>query len=303
MTIRPPAPATLITAAPALFVLLWSTGFIGMRLGSPFAEPFTFMLMRMIVVVTLFGIAAKILKAPWPAGRAEAGHIAAAGLLTHATYLCGVLFAISLKLPVGYIALIAGMQPVFTSLFAHFLLGEELSGVQWAGMALGLGGVVIVVASKNTAATVSPAALGCAAIGLFGITAGTLYQKRFCSHMDICTGGIIQYAATGLVLAVLAPTFETMQVQWTGQFIFALAWLSIMLSMGAITLLYLMIRRGAASKVASLFFLTPSVTALLAWLLFGEMLTPWAIAGMVVTAAGVALVMRARSAPPVPAPD
>jgi len=288
------APAGLIAAAPALFVVLWSTGFIGMRLGSPFAEPFTFMLARMIVVVVLFLIAARLLRSPWPANLASVGHIAVAGLLVHATYLCGVLIAIEHGLPTGYVALIAGMQPIFTSLFAHFLLGEELDGVQWFGMALGLTGVIMVVASKNPAVSVSPLALIAAAVGLFGMTAGTLYQKRFCSHMDICTGGIIQFSATGLLLAVLAPVFETMHIAWTWQFVFALSWLSVMLSVGAISLLYLMIRRGAASKVASLFFLTPSVTALMAWPLFGETLTMVALGGMAVTAAGVALVMRRR---------
>jgi drug/metabolite transporter (DMT)-like permease len=292
MNPRTPIASQLIAAAPALFVLLWSTGFIGMRLGAPHAEPFTFMLARMVVVVSIFAVVAIAMRAPWPGSLALTGHIAVAGLLVHATYLCGVLFAIKLKLPLGFVALIAGLQPVLTALLAHFLLGERLNSRQWSGMALGLIGVVMVIASKYSLDNVNLPALASAGVGLLGITCGTLYQKRFCAHMDLRTGGIIQYGATGLLLAVLAPAFETMTIDWTGEFVFALLWLSVVLSIGAISLLYVMIRRGAASKVASLFFLTPSMTALMAWPLFGETLAPLAFAGLLVTAAGVALVMR-----------
>lgn len=282
-----------IAATPALFVVLWSTGFIGMRLGIPFAEPFTFMLLRMLVVVGLLGVIALATRAPWPRSAHEAGHIAVAGLLVHATYLCGVLYAIHLQLPLGFVALIAGLQPVLTAVFANLFLGERLNARQWGGMALGMAGVAMVVASKYSLGTLNVPALISAAIALCGITFGTLYQKRFCAHMDLRTGGLIQYSATGLVLLALSLSLETREVRWTGQFVFALGWLAIVLSIGAIGLLYLMIRRGAASRVASLFFLTPSVTAVMAWLLFGEALAPLAVAGLLVTAAGVALVMRA----------
>ncbi len=277
---------------PALFVLLWSTGFLGMRLGAPFAEPFTFMLWRMGLVVSILAVAAVAVRAPWPSSAREAGHIAVAGLLTHATYLCGVLIAIKQGLPLGYVALIAGLQPVVTALIATGFLGERLRPVQWAGLALGCGGVLLVVAGKTGHAAVNPTAIASATVALLGITTGTLYQKRFCARMNLVTGGIVQFSATGAVLAVLAFTLETRVVQWTVEFTFALFWLAIVLSLGAITLLNLMIRRGAASQVASLFFLTPSVTAVLAWVLFGESMPAMAIAGMAVTAFGVALVMR-----------
>lgn len=294
----PPSTSRVSTAfvalTPALFVVLWSTGFIGMRLGIPFAEPFTFMLLRMMLVVTLLGAIALATRAPWPASWREAGHIATAGLMTHAAYLCGVLFAIERKLPLGYVALIAGLQPVLTAVFANLFLHERLSPRQWAGLALGLAGVILVVLSKYQAGNVNPDALAFAGVALLGITFGTLYQKRFCSHMDLRTGGVIQFTATGLVLLPLAFALETRHVQWTGQFIFALFWLAVVLSIGAISLLYLMIRRGAASKVASLFFLTPSVTAVMAYLLFDEALNWLAIAGLLVTAAGVALVTRSQ---------
>ncbi|MBL8512413.1 MAG: DMT family transporter [Betaproteobacteria bacterium] len=285
-------PLAVLSLMPVVFVLLWSTGFLGMRLGAPYAEPFTFMLWRMGLVVALLFAAAMVLRAPWPASRGEAGHIALAGLLTHATYLCGVLIAIQKGLPLGYVALIAGLQPVLTALIATGFLGERLRALQWAGLALGCAGVLLVVAGKTGHAAVNAAAILSATAGLLGITFGTLYQKKFCAGMHLVTGGIVQFTATGLVLAVLAFAFETRTVHWTGEFVFALFWLAIVLSLGAITLLNLIIRRGAASQVASLFFLTPSVTAVLAWLLFDEAMPVLAIAGMAVTAIGVALVTR-----------
>ncbi len=286
------SPSTFVNWTPALFVMLWSTGFIGMRLGAPFAEPFTFMMWRMAIVVSILGLLVIATRAPWPASLAEAGHIAVAGLLVHATYLCGVLYAINLNLPLGFVALLTGLQPILTAVFASLFLHEKLNPRQWLGMALGLAGVVLVVVSKFTLANANATALGAAGIALLGITFGTLYQKRHCSHMDLRTGGVIQFSATGLVMLLLAFTVETRIVQWSGQFVFALFWLAVVLSIGAISLLYLMIRRGAASKVASLFFLTPSVTAIMAFLLFDESLTWLAMAGLLVTAAGVALVMR-----------
>ena len=304
MSLPPAAPAApkapalqsaFLTLTPGLFVVLWSTGFIGMKIGAPFAEPFTFMAYRMLLVMSILLIIIAVTRAPWPRSAAAIGHIAVAGLLVHATYLCGVLFAIQMQLPLGFVALIAGLQPILTAVFANIFLHEKLNARQWLGMALGLTGVVMVVLSKYSLATFDYAALGAAAIGLFGITFGTLYQKRFCANMDLRTGGIIQYAATALLLWTLAFTTETRVVDWTGQFIFALFWLAIVLSIGAIGLLYLLIRRGAASKVASLFFLTPSVTAVMAYLLFGEALRWPAIAGLLVTAAGVALVMRSEN--------
>ena len=286
-----------LSAAPALFVLMWSTGFIGSHYGIPFAEPFTLTVLRMMVVVGILTAIAIATRAPWPRRAADVGHIAVAGLLVHATYLSGVLYAITLQLPLGFVAMIAGLQPVVTAVFAHLLLNERLNWRQWLGMALGLSGVALVIVSKYGLGHSNWAGLGAAAVALSGITAGTLYQKRFCAHMDLRTGGVIQYAATGIVLAVLAMLFETRAVQWTGQFIFALLWLSIVLSIGAIGLLYVLIRQGAASKVASLFFLTPSVTALMAFALFGESLSWLAIAGLALTAAGVALVMRVTGEP------
>jgi len=281
-----------ITFAPATFVILWSTGFIGMRLGAPHAEPFTFMALRMAIVVAILLVAAWVFRAPWPTNRTTIMHAVIAGLLVHATYLSGVLYAISMQLPLGFIALIAGLQPILSALISRLVLGERLSNIQWLGMLLGLVGVMLVVASKFTAGEVQASALVAAVVALLGITLGTLYQKRYCTAMDLRTGGVIQFSATGVVLFVFALLFESRVVDWTPQFGFALGWLAIVLSLGAISLLYVMIRHDATSKVASLFFLTPSVTAVMAYLLFGESLASLAVAGLLVSAIGVAMVTR-----------
>ena len=275
-----------------MFVLLWSTGFIGSQYGMPYAEPFTFTAIRMAVVVAILLLVSVGTQAPWPRDWKTAGHFAVAGLLVHATYLSGVLYAITLALPLGYVALIAGLQPVLTAFAARWLLDEKLRASQWLGMALGLAGVLLVIIGNSAGGELRVAALAAAAIALLGITSGTLYQKRFCQNMDLRTGGVIQFAATGVVVTVLALGFETRAVVWVPQFVFAIFWLAVVLSLGAISLLYLMIRAGAATRVASLFFLTPSVTALMAYLLFQQSLTWMDIGALLVSACGVALVTR-----------
>ncbi len=279
-------------AAPALFVVLWSTGFIGGKLGLPHAEPLTFLLWRMsLVAVVLLAIAAWQ-KAPWPTSWRLVGHIAVAGLLVHGVYLAGVFEALKHGLPAGTVALIVGLQPLLTALVAGPLLGERLTRGQWLGFVFGLAGVTAVVWEKLSLNIGDPMGIGLSLFALLGISIGTLYQKRYCTEMDLRTGTAIQYGATGTVLAMVAPFLETMRIDWTGEFIFALGWLCLVLSVGAIFLLFALIRRGAASRVASLFYLVPPVTALMAWALFGEKLGPTALAGMGLTAAGVALVLR-----------
>lgn len=279
-------------AAPALFVVLWSTGFIGGKLGLPHAEPLTFLLWRMALVATVLLVIAAWQKAPWPRSWRLVGHIAVAGLLVHGVYLTGVFGALKQGLPAGTVALIVGLQPLLTALAAGPLLGERVSGRQWLGLALGLAGVTAVVWEKLSLNIGGPLGIGLSVFALLGISIGTLYQKRYCTEMDLRSGTAIQYGATGTVLAIVTPFLETMRVDWTGDFIFALAWLCLVLSVGAIFLLFALIRRGAASRVASLFYLVPPVTALMASALFGEKLGPTALAGMALTAAGVALVLR-----------
>ena len=286
-----PPPAWL-RWAPALFVFLWSTGFIGSRLGAPFAEPLTFLSWRYVVAVTLMLAAALLTRAAWPSSPIAAGHAAVAGLLVHGAYLSGVFCAVARGMPLATVSLIVGMQPVLTAMAAGPLLGERLTGRQWTGIALGFGGVVLVVSGKWSGVSVDPAAYAWIVFALAGITAGTLYQKRFCGAVPLLTGGVIQYSAAGIVTVAAAWATETMAVQWTPRFVFALGWLVLVLSTGAIGLLYTMIRHGEASRVASLFFLTPPVTAVMAFVLFGESLPAIALGGLLVSAAGVALVTR-----------
>jgi drug/metabolite transporter (DMT)-like permease len=284
--------AMLLSVAPALFVLLWSTGFIGAKLGLPHAPPLAFLSVRYLAVATLLTLVAFATRAAWPAGRREWGHLAVAGLLVQATYLGGVFVAISLGLSAGVTALIVGMQPVLTAIVAGRLLGEHLDRRQWLGVAVGFGGVVLVVSSKLGHGTLSTGGLLCAVVALVGITAGTLYQKRFVPRVDLRTGGAIQFAASLLVTFPLALLLETRPIVWTGEFLFALAWLVIVLSLGAMFLLFTMLRYGAASRVASLMYLTPGVTAVFAFLLFDERLPVSALIGLCVTAVGVYLVIR-----------
>lgn len=279
-----------LTATPVLFVVLWSTGFIGAKLGLPYAEPFTFLGIRMVIATGLLGAFALATRAPWPRSWRKVGHIAVAGLLVHALYLGGVFTAIQAGLAAGVAALIVGVQPLLTAVIAGWFLKEQVTARQWLGLVLGLLGIVLVVSSKLTEGTTTLFGIGCALLALLAITLGTLYQKRFCAHMDLRSGGAIQYAVTTIAMLAMAFTFESMQVTWTGEFIFALSWLVLVLSVGAVGLLYTLIRQGAAARVASLFYLTPPLTAVLGYLLFGEALGMIALAGMVLALIGVVLV-------------
>jgi drug/metabolite transporter (DMT)-like permease len=277
-----------VYVAPALFVLLWASGFIGAKFGLPYAEPMTFLTVRMTAVVFLLGLIVLVTRPLWPSPRG-ALHSAVTGLLVHGCYLGGVFVAIDHKLPAGLAALVVSLQPVLTATLANRFFGEQVILRQWLGLALGLIGVYLVVLGRTEGAA-PPLAWAAAAVALVGMTVGTLYQKSFGGGIDWRTGFIIQYAAAGVLFALGAVLFETMQVSWSGEFLFAVVWLVLVLSFGAIWLLYFLIRHQAATRVISLFYLTPPFTALMAWLLFGERLDALALLGMAVCAAGVALV-------------
>lgn len=292
MTVPRPSASLLDVGIPALFVVLWSTGFIGARLGLPHAGPLTFLALRYGLAAGLLALVALATRAPWPRRPAEVGHYAAAGLLVHGVYLGGVFVGISLGVEAGVSALIVGLQPLLTAALAGVFLGERTAPRQWAGLGLGLLGVALVLGRKlGQGPGDALGGLACVA-ALFGITAGTLYQKRFCAGMDLRTGSVVQFTAAGLATALPALLFEGNRVAWGAEFAFALLWLVLVLSLGAVSLLYVLIRRGAAAQVASLFFLVPPCTALIAWPLFGETLGPEALVGMALTAAGVALASR-----------
>ena len=274
---------------PGLFVLLWSTGFIGARLGMPHAEPMTFLALRFALTVACLLVVTLVSRAPWPRRAAEWGHLAVAGLLIQGIYLGGVFVAIRLGLEAGLSALIVSLQPLLVAVAAPFVLAERVSIRRWLGLGLGLLGVVLVLSGKLGHGGGPWAIVACLA-GLAAITAGTLYQKQYCQGQDLRSGNLVQFAAAAVACWIAALLFETRQIEWTPDLVFALAWLVIVLSLGAIPLFYLLLRRGDASRVSGLFFLVPPTTALIAWALFGEQLGPVELTGMAITIAGVALV-------------
>lgn len=276
-------------AVPALFVLLWSTGFIGARLGLPHAEPLTFLSLRFAAVLALMVPLALAARATWPATPRDARHIATAGILIQGGYLGGVFCAVHAGMSAGVAALIVGMQPLLTAAAAGRMLGEHVALRQWAGLALGLAGIALVVQEKMSLQGMSATSLAAVLTALASITLGTLYQKRHCPSFDLRTGSVIQFAAALAVTLPLAVAFETREVHWTAEFAFALGWLVLVLSVGATAMLFRLIARGAATRVSSLFYLTPPVTAVMAWLMFDDALGVTALAGMAVAVAGVAL--------------
>ena len=275
------------------FVALWSTGFVGAKFGLPWAGPFDFLALRFVIVSLLMLAIALVFRAPWPAARRDWLHIAVAGLLLHGCYLGGVFAGIDAGIPAGITALIVGTQPVVTAFVVGPVLRERVRPMQWIGFGLGFVGLLLVLWERlRLPDGESFAILALPLFALLAITAGTVYQKRFCPTLDLRSGTAIQYTVTALALLPLAVWVDHEPMHWTPQFVFSLAWMTIVLSLGAVTLLYLLIRRGAASRVASLFFLVPPTAAGYAWLAFGETLGTAALLGMVVIAAGVALVNR-----------
>ncbi|MDZ7919821.1 DMT family transporter [Rhodoferax sp.] len=287
--------STLTSLTPVLFVALWSTGFIGAKFGLPDAEPLTFLSLRYAIVLVLMGALAWAMRAPWPRTVREWLHIGVSGLLVHAVYLGGVFMAIGKGLPAGVAALVVGLQPVLTALGAGAWLGERVRPTQWLGLVLGFVGVGLVVAHKVGAGASGGTLLDMllpVVVALLAITAGTLYQKRYCQSFDLRTGSVIQFLPSLLATLLVASLTETLKIHWTGSFVFALAWLVLVLSLGAVSLLNVLIRSGSAVNVASLFYLVPPCTALVAWALFGETLTGLALLGMGVTVFGVWLARK-----------
>ncbi|MDV7339677.1 DMT family transporter [Terasakiella sp. A23] len=283
---------------PVIFVFLWSTGFIGAKFGLPYAEPYTFLFIRMVLTSLILLAVLLLLRKSWPSTWRLSSHVAFSGLLIHVGYLGGVFTAIAMGMPAGLVALIAGLQPLLTAFAAQPILGEKVKSLQWAGLVLGLIGVVLVLSEKLDLQSgdlfegFGLAAVVCSIFAVLSITASSLYQKKYCTDMPLMSGTFIQYAAAAIAYGVLAFSFDTMVVNWTGEFIFALFWLIFVPSFGAISLLMWMIKQGAASKVASMFYLVPPVTALEAFFLFGEALGLIAVAGMVIASIGVWLAVK-----------
>jgi drug/metabolite transporter (DMT)-like permease len=285
-----------IVTAPALFVLLWSTGFIGARYGMPYIEPLTFLAVRMVFAVVIMAAIALAGGARWPYAN-EVGHSLVAGSLVHGLYLGGVFTAISQGVPAGISALIPGLQPIVTSTLANRFMGEKVTRLQWIGLALGLVGVLLVLHDRSIVLAGSVLGWVASILSLIGITLGTLYQKRYCGGIDWRAGNLIQYIGAGVLFTLGAFAFETREIHWTGELIFAMAWLVLVGSIAAVGLMYWLIRRSTATGFASLFYLVPVVTAFFAYNLFGERLDSISILGMVVCAGGVALVNRGVARP------
>ena len=278
-------------AAPILFVLLWSTGFVGAKFGLPYIEPLTFLGVRMIFVVLILGVVALIVRARWPTPH-EFGHSMAAGSMVHGLYLGGVFIAISQGVPAGISALIPGLQPIITSTLANRFLGEPVTARQWLGLALGLVGVALVLHDRSISGSGTWLGWSASFVSLIGITLGTLYQKRYCGAIDWRTGNLVQYITACALFWLGAFAFETREIHWSANLVFAIAWLVLVMSLGAVGLMYWLIRRSAATGFASLFYLVPAVTSLMAYALFGEKLDAVSLAGIVLCAAGVVMASR-----------
>ncbi len=286
----------ITAAAGALFIFFWASGFVSAKYGFPYAEPFTFLILRFLLAIAILVPMCLIWKAEFPRGWNTIRHIAVAGFLVQTVYLIGVFYGIWLGVSTGVVALIVGLQPLLTGALAGTALGETVSARQWSGLALGFAGLALVVWEKVDFAGSEGWGAALCAMSLIGITFGTLYQKRNCADVDIRWAVAIQNGVSFVVIAPLAFAFETMWIDWNGHFVFALTWSAVGLSVIAIALYFLLVRHGAAAKVTSLIYLSPPTTALMGWLLFGETFSALALGGMGVAVAGVALANQ-RQAP------
>ena len=280
-----------LRAMPWVFVVVWSTGFIVARYGMPNSPPFTFLLWRYVFSVLCFVLWAKLARVPWPQGRAQWGHLAVTGVLMHAGYLGGVWAAVKVGMGAGLTALIVGLQPVITAIWLS-ARGGHVSRRQWQGLALGFVGLAMVVSRKlEGGIEVTPWSLAMITMALISITTGTLYQKRFVQPCDVRTANAVQLMAAYVVTLPLAM-LETEPALWNAEMTWAMVWAVLVLTLGGSSLFYMLIQRGAAAAVTSLLYLVPPTTAVMAWFLFDEPITLVTLAGIVVTAMGVSLVVR-----------
>jgi drug/metabolite transporter (DMT)-like permease len=283
-------------SAPIIFVLLWSTGFTGIRYGIPYAPPFTFIAIRMACASLLLALIALAITKRFARDLPTIGKSFLVGLTIHGAYLGGCFYGVKQGMPAGITALICSLQPVLVSIFSSIFFGEKLSSRKWMGLGLGLAGLVMVIAPKLEGSgeqALPIAGVIAVFIALLGGTSGTLLQKKFGAGVEVLSGTSWQYIATGILMATLALIFEDDQtITWNGSFIFSLVWLTVALSIGAILILYYLLARSTAASVSSLYYLVPAVTAVEAYFLFGEKIGLVTALGTLVTIAGVALVVR-----------
>jgi len=287
--------------APGLFVFLWSSGFIGVKYGIPYAPPFYFIAIRMAIAACLRFIAISFLRKSQPITRAIIWPSTLIGLTLHGAYLGGCFFAVSRGMPAGVAALIVSLQPVLVSLFAAKYLNEPLKARAVLGLTLGLVGLFVVVSPRinmTGANVISLVAVAASVIGLLGGTSGTILQKKYGGAIPTLAGTSIQYAATALVLLVLALLFEEPNITWSAQFIGAMTWLVLALSFGAILLLFFLLSQGSAASVSSLYYLVPAVTAMIAYFFFDEHISTLSLIGTAITVVGVWLVVSRQKETP-----
>lgn len=278
-----------VLSLPFLFIVMWSSGYVVGKMALPFVGPYTLIFIRFASAALILLGAALVTKAPWPKTGTQVVHLVVVGLLIQALQFAGLYMGMNLGVSAAVAALIVGTMPVFTALGATRFLNERVSGLEWVGLVGGLFGVALVVFEQLTRATISVSITGylCVVLALFGITAGTLYQKKFCAGMDLRTGGFIQLTTAATVMFFLANHFESLAVTWTPMMIFSAGWLSLVNSIGAISILFILVRNGEASKVAGLFHLIPSVTALMGFVFLGESFSLINAAGFLITALAV----------------
>ena len=288
-------PPSWLAITPAVFVVLWATGFIGARMIGQDAEPLSFLAVRFVIAAGLLSVVAIAMGAPWP-DRRGAVQAVIAGALVHGGYLGPIFWTISKGMPAGVSALIVGLQPLLTAFMAALLLGERIGLRHVLGLVLGIAGVGLVVWPKLSFSGegITPVGVILTVLGTLSITLGSIYQKQFAKGHDLRTANVFQFLGAAAVVAAGALVLERFHINWTSNVVFAMTWLVLVLSIGAVSLLYILIRHGEVSRIAGLFYLVPAVTAVLAWLLFGETLLPVQMVGMVVCAAAVMLVMSRR---------
>jgi len=281
-----------VRAMPAVFVLIWSTGFIVARYGMPYAPPLKFLAVRFALSLLCFGAWVALARVAWPRSRSQWGHLLVTGILMQAGYLGGVWAAVREGMGSGLVALLVGIQPVLTAVWMSFT-GGRVSPRQWLGLVLGFAGLVLVVSRKfGEGSEVGLLTMSLALMALVSITAGTLYQKRFVAPCDVRSASAVQMIAA-LVVTLPFAMLEPAAIEWNAHSIGAMAWSVLALSLGGSSLLYMLIQRGTATAVTSLLYLVPPCTALMAWLLFREPITTATVLGTALTAVGVSLVVRA----------
>jgi drug/metabolite transporter (DMT)-like permease len=288
--------AALLRLMPWVFVLIWSTGFVVARFGMPHAPPFGFLCVRYALSVACFAVWIVLARAAWPKGAAQWWHLCVTGVLMHAGYLGGVWGAIKQGIGAGTVALLVGLQPLLTAIWMGLAerganAAPALQTRHWLGLLLGLLGLSLVVWPKVGVGEVTASNLALGIVALLSITTGTLYQKRFLVPTDVRSANAVQLFAA-LLISLPFAWFETEPLHWNASLLGALAWSVLVLTLGGSSLLYLLIQRGAATRVTSLLYLVPPCTACLAWLLFDEAITPAMLGGMALTVAGVGIVMR-----------